>query len=58
MMTYEEFRKSVLDTALALGCDAAETVFVEGDRFQAGVLAQDSTAIPSAANSASACAYK
>ncbi len=41
MMTYEEFRKSVLDTALALGCDAAETVFVEGDRFQAGVLAQE-----------------
>lgn len=40
-MTYNEFRKSVLDTALALGCDAAETVFVEGDSFQVGVLSQE-----------------
>lgn len=40
-MTYNEFRKSVLDTALALGCDAAETVFVEGDSFRVGILAQE-----------------
>ncbi len=40
-MTDNEFRKSVLDTALALGCDAAETVFVEGDSFRVGILAQE-----------------
>ena len=40
-MQIEEFRKAVLDCAKALGCDAAETVFVEGDSFSVGVLAQE-----------------
>lgn len=40
-MTYNDFRKSVLDTALQLGCDAAETVFIEGDSFRVGILDQE-----------------
>ncbi len=40
-MNYETFRKNVLDCALALGCDAAETVFTEGDSFSVGILNQE-----------------
>ena len=40
-MTYNDFRESVLKIALELGCDAAETVFVEGDSFRVGILAQE-----------------
>lgn len=40
-MTYNDFRESVLKIALDLGCDAAETVFVEGDSFRVGILAQE-----------------
>ena len=40
-MNINEFCKSVLETALALGCGAAETVLVEGDSFSVGVLSQE-----------------
>ncbi len=40
-MTYNDFRKSVLDIAIKLGCDIAETVFIEGESFRVGILSQE-----------------